>query len=93
MKAIWRIVVERLTGRSSLELADFWKLPPPENMNQFEAAIAWLMVALWRGAPDQIELLGGAATGAWLVPKVAGLKEAFAAFAERELARRMAAPA
>ena len=93
MKAIWRIVVERLTGRSSLELADFWKLPPPENMNQFEAIIAWLMVTLWHGAPDQIELLGGAGTGAWLVPKVAGLKEAFTKYADRELARRTAAPA
>jgi len=93
LKAIWRIVVERLTGRSTLELADFWKLPPPENMSQFEAVVAWLMVVLWRAQPDQIELLGAAGTGAWLVPKVSGLNEAFQQFAARELARRIAAPA
>ncbi len=93
MKSIWRIVSERLTGRSSEELADFWKLPPPENMNQFEAVMAWLMVELWRADKDQVELLGSAGTGAWLVPKVSGLREAFQKFADRELERRALAPA
>jgi hypothetical protein len=90
MRAIWRIVVERLTGRPSLELADFWKMPPPDNINQFEAVVAWLMVDLWRNKPDAVELLGEASTGAWLLPRIAGLREAFTKFADRELKRRMA---
>jgi len=93
LKSIWRIVVERLTGRSSGEMAEFWKLQPPDNMNQFEAIVAWLMVTLWRTDSAEIELLGTAITGAWLVPKVAGLNEAFHKFATTELARRAAAQA
>ena len=90
MRTIWRIVVERLTGRPLLELADFWRMPPPENLNQFEAMIAWLMVDLWRTKPNEIELLGEARTGAWLLPRIAGLRAAFTQFADRELKRRMA---
>lgn len=93
MASIWRIVVERLTGRSSAEMADFWKLPPPDNMSQFEAIVAWLMVALWSADDGQIQLLGTQKTGAWLLPKTPGMKEAFDKFAARELARREAAPA
>jgi hypothetical protein len=91
MAAIWRIVVERLIERSSVGTADLRKLPPPDNMSQFEAMIAWLMVALWRADDDQIQLLGTQKTGAWLLPKTRGMKDAFDKFAERELARREAA--
>jgi hypothetical protein len=88
LKAIWRIVIERLTGRSTGELAEFWKLPPPDNMQQFEAIVAWLMTSLWVTQDSQIELLGNARTGAWLVPKIDGLNQAFQGYAARELGRR-----
>jgi hypothetical protein len=85
---IWNIVAQRLTGRPAEELADFWKMPSPDNAEQMDSLTTWLLVSRWIAGDPGVTILGSARTGAWLLPATDGMADAFNSFAEVELERR-----
>jgi hypothetical protein len=57
---------------------------PPSSDDELDARVAFALGRLWLDDPDSVVLLGDADAGAFLVPRVAGIVEAFGAFRARE---------
>jgi hypothetical protein len=55
----------------------------PISDDQLDARVAYALGRLWFEKPDEIILLGNLDAGTFLLPRVQGLAEAFAAFVTR----------
>lgn len=55
----------------------------PSSDDQLDARVAYALGRLWLEAPDEVLLLGDINAGTFLLPRVEGLDDAFAAFIER----------
>jgi hypothetical protein len=53
---------------------------PPSSDDELDARVAYALGRLWLDDPDSVTLLGGVDCGAFLIPRVPGIVEAFRSF-------------
>lgn len=87
-KATFDDLVGRVTAKA--EAVGEMVRPVPQNDDQLDALVAYVLGALWIAESGEVELLGDRVVGSLLVPWVAGLAEGFAKMLGDE-ARRYAA--
>lgn len=83
VKMLRKLLGDRVDGLGAL--------PPPENDDQLDAMIAWLLADRWVGGAG-VMLLGDRRSGAFLVPVIESLRSAFERFLRAGLARVEEAP-
>lgn len=71
VRELWRLICERVQ--------DTQVLPVPENDDELDALVSWLLAERWTAGAGVV-LLGGQRTGSFLVPQSDALLEAFDRF-------------
>jgi len=74
---VWESLLRVRSVRSVLSRV---RAVPPTSDDELDARVAYALGRLWLDEPESVVLLGSADAGAFLVPRVAGIVEAFHAF-------------
>jgi len=74
---VWESLLRVRSVRSVLSRV---RAVPPTSDDELDARVAYALGRLWLDEPESVVLLGSADAGAFLVPRVAGIVEAFYAF-------------
>lgn len=82
---LWRNVLK--TAQVAEVLNDVRDVPPTTD-DELDARVAYALGRLWVEAPDAVVVLGNLDVGTFLVPRVAGVEEAFARFLQPSGSRK-----